>query len=497
MSDQTLGRFVFEFVSDMTDLIKGIDQAAKATEGFADNVDKVSFKVDALGARFTNLAKLMNVASGQTDSIANDNELLQATISELTQALSDLNEEFVQQAEAAQQAAQESRQIGRDTRTASTEITSLDLGVHKLAKRLIALAAAYVSVNKITGQAKDSFAGLLNISRQSDLIDIDPNILRNWIDVVQDLGGAEGEVIGTFRNIQEQLGAIFHGGAPELLTAAGLLDIKVRDESGQFLSPDEIVKQFAGAFERTPLQREQILQLAQQFGISDTILRLQLKGSEEIERRLDEAQRERLRVTDEELRKSEELSKKWSDLRQQIDDLFTKLLTANFDGISLFIDKLTELVNFLDPDSSQEQVEQARADIEEGESRAREKFDKILRFLGFSDDPFVEGENLTPEERGRHLDLQGEIFRERLLQEEGMKFLKMQNSALNNFVPGQISAMERSGGGNRTFTIGELTVIAGGTNSQELAENLKDELARAMEDDLTKAGDVLSGLRNT
>lgn len=344
MADTTLGRFIFDFIVNTGGLDKGLEQSTLKANDLSNTIRTLITLFDVLEIRMNNTGMSAKQTAEASELLANTNKRVSESNEDLTVALISLQEKF----DALADSQKKQKEEGEKT---DQQRDKQERGISSFTKKLLAMALAYVSVNKVAGGFKTSFTNTLQIAKLTTLLDLNAASVKNWMNIVEDIGGDPGGVIETFKNISTQLGEIdITGGGNQLLAAVNKLGIKIKDELGENLSPDQILINFSAALQTKDLDKEAALYIANQFGISEDLLLLINQGPEAIRASLKQAQDESLQLTDEDTARVLKLNKAISDVQQASRDLFTDIGLDNLDLAISALQTIETLLNSIRSD---------------------------------------------------------------------------------------------------------------------------------------------------
>ena len=339
MSEQTLGSFVFDFIANTTGLDKGLEESTKKSEALAGTIERVITLLDVLSVR-------MNSAALSTAKSAQEFEGLNAMHQRMAESNEDLTTSIITVIEEFREEIEVMRIVREESDKSTKEREKQKRGVDGLAKKLLAMAVAYISVNKVAGAFKGNFQGNFEIAKFTELLDINAATVKNWANILEGTGGDSSEMFETFKNISIQLGEIdVAGTGSNLLQAVNKLGVKVKDELGENLSPDEILLNFADALQTKNLDKELSLFVAGQFGIGDDVLRLLNRGRSDIESLLSEQRENQFQLTDGDTRKLLEFNKQLEDTKQTADSLFSEIGLGFLEESIVLLRAIEEIIN--------------------------------------------------------------------------------------------------------------------------------------------------------
>lgn len=463
MADQvTIGRFVFEFISNSEALKKGNEEASVSSEELARKIERISISNDNLSRKMVSVAQVMGqmgnasewLASKQ-NRVADTNEAVAAAMEGLTDKFDEFTES---QAKAREEAEKNEKQREKDGQ-----------GVGRFTRKLLALAGAYFSVNKIAQGFKGGFATTFDIAKLTELIDVNANSLRNWGAVIEGLGGDRGSAEETFKNISLQLGQIdVSGEGPAILQAANRLGIKIKDQFGKNLAIDDILLNISEALQAKDLDKNQLLFVTSSLGIDENFTRLLSRGPEEVTRLLEEQNAKRRKFNQEELDQVKELQKAWTDVKLAGEDLFIDIGLDNINQALLLLQQVEEIVNNIRGGAPEGMESFGAGDIAEHWLGRLEEFGTEVR--------------KKAGERGFLLERQQE---EEYLKENARKFLEMESKTSGS----PLTSLQ--GGRGATFDFRGMTLQTTGANGEQIAAEFTTQVKRIIGREFTGAAETL------
>lgn len=499
MADITLGRFLFEFISDTSSLQEGNKEASVSSEELANKIERISISNDNLARKFTQIAQVMGQTANASEWLAAKQNRAAETNEALTEAVGGLTEKFDDfsdsQAKAREEADKNDKQRDKQER-----------GVASFTKKLLALGAAYFSVNKMAGGFKANFSQNLEIAKFTELLDVNANAVKNWIAVLEAEGGDASDVFETFKNISIQMGEIAATGAGNpLLQAVNKLGVKIKD-GDEFLDPEEILLNFSDALLSKNLDKELALYVAGQFGISDDVLRLLSQGRSQIEGLLGEQRETQFQFGDGDLERIQEFNRQLESTKKTADSLFSEISFANLDRALWTLHQIENTLNIL---RGRESIDVSP----EAMGGAFQEFvnDQMFKFKNFVENAYPEGEHqrLLDEIKGKsggnspESTLKGiepvDINNPNLSDDQKMKMLLDQERKLNtletinNSSLNKPTAMIQQGqSGGNTFDFRGMVIQTDGNTAQEIAGDLKNAISQVLGDEFTMASETLN-----
>ena len=462
MADTTLGRFVFDFISNTDSLKKGNEEAAASSEALALQISRISISNDNLATRMVSVVNAMSHYAQASENLAAKQARASESNEDLTVAITTLTEDIkaLTDAQAAQR--EEADKSNKENEKGSRTF-------ERYGKRLLGLLAAYASINKAKSSLKGGFERNLELAKFTELLDLNAASVRNWQNVLVGIGGAGSDITETFKNISIQLGEIdVAGTGAPLLQAVNRLGIKIRDEFGKNLSPDEILLNFADALQSKNLDKELSLYVAGQFGISDDVLRLLNRGRAEIEGLLKEQREEQYQITPEDTEGLLRLQKQIADVQQQASSLFTEIGLDNLELAISYLENVETLIKSIRGQSFKEDY------IDSFPGVVGVIMEDIQGFLKEQSDKSLERSNL------RQLEAE-----ELQLRENAQKFLQQESAGQ------KVNSFNAGVGGGSTFDFRNLTIQSGSGSGSEIASDFVAEVRRALNGEFTSASEVL------
>lgn len=462
--ETTLGRFVFEYVTNSEGLKKGNEEAIGSSEELARKIEKISMSNDNLARRMTSIAQVMAQAADASEWLAAKQGRAAETNEALSTSIDALTERFEDFTEAGKNAREEAEKNEKQR-------DSDGKGVSNFAKKLLALAAAYVSVNKIAGGFAKNFQGNLEIANFTELLDLNAASIKNWQNVLAGAGGDPGNIIETFKNIAIQLGELDAAGSGnQLLGATNKLGVKIKDETGENLDPDQILLNFADALQNKNLDKELALYVAGQFGISEDVLRLLNRGRSEIDSLLEEQEGTQYQLTSSDAESLQEFNKELQDVKQTADSLFSEIGLEYLNEAKVLLMTMQDILNDMrgvGPGSKTEE--------EFGLDTIGNHW--LDRFNAFGQD--------LKKERDERVFQKDRANEEEFLQKNGQGVLDQMNKPQSRINP------SAGAGGETTFDFSGMTIETQATNGEQLANELVVQVERVIGRSFTKASETL------
>jgi hypothetical protein len=188
-------------------------------------------------------------------------------------------------------------------------------------------------VSNIQGQAA--------LGRLSENLDINAKRLEAWGLVAQEMGGQASDAFSTLQNVAGGLAEAAIKGHSSFTDAARANGVVLTDSRGQLLDYEHVLLNISKRMRELP--RQQAMWLANELGVGSMFNQLEL-GPQELQKRLDHAA-SLSKITDESVRRAQELQQKWADIRQE----FKAASETAFSALAPHLERLLDrFINWLD-----------------------------------------------------------------------------------------------------------------------------------------------------
>jgi soluble lytic murein transglycosylase-like protein len=187
----------------------------------------------------------------------------------------------------------------------------------------------------------DNIQGQAALGRLSDNLDINAKRLEAWGLVAQEVGGQASDAFTALQNVAGGLAEAAIKGHSGFTDAARANGVVLTDAQGRLLDYEHVLINVSKRMKELP--RQQAMWLANQLGVGSMFNELEL-GPQELQSRLEHAA-QLSKVTDESVRRAQELQKQWADIRQR----FKAASETAFSALAPHLERLLErFTNWLD-----------------------------------------------------------------------------------------------------------------------------------------------------
>ena len=245
-------------------------------------------------------------------------------------------------------AVERNRKIGRDhiikdeekinkTRTKGNDI------LRRRVTQLAGLAASYVSAKAIVAGFADSFTGALDVSLQSDIINMSAAEIQNWGRVVERVTGDAGAAFATFKAISKDVGDLETKGASAQAQMSARYGVSVMD-GGKAKSPDKIFQEVNDEINKRGLSKSAALSIYAERGWPEEMLRIGKMGSAKTNAMLSNVRGSQHQLTKSDAETLKRMNSEIATLTQSLESLFTGTLLSAAEKIFEIIDGANNLL---------------------------------------------------------------------------------------------------------------------------------------------------------